>query len=310
MIPRRNPILAFTARRLPLINLEQKRTSFYNKYKHGPHKLNNPDPEPWYSIFGDFFKKDRRDEMKNDFITLIKWPFKIEFNKKVEVDKTKIFEDFDSDDSIKRWKPVADRDSLNGYSISKFSRSPAGHGLFHGVIDNTIPDDGMTANSGFAAIIGPPPPRGNWLFNTEAAWNWANYNCLEIKYRGDGRKYSVVLNTAEFWSDLSYYDNYAYPLHTRAGPNWQICRIPFSKFIFNYRSFVQDRQGYLPFFKIKFVSFVLHDKIDGPFALEIDHIGLRLEERTFKERSPYETYQFSNVKYRPIQVECEPPERE
>jgi NADH dehydrogenase [ubiquinone] 1 alpha subcomplex assembly factor 1 len=289
-------------------NYEQVRTAFYNQYKHGPHRSQNPERE-WSEYIGYIFSKEGMKEMKNDAKVMARKPFKIEFSKKIEPDKTYIFEDFDSDESLKRWKPVADSDSLHGFSTSNLSRSPAGHALFHGIIDNTLPDDGMTANSGFAAIIGPQAP-SEWIFKLQHRWDWSDYNCLEIKYRGDGRRYFVVLNTADDFNDLSYYDNYSYPLYTRGGPYWQTCRIPFSKFIYNYKSFTQDRQGYLPGWKIKFVSIALHDKIDGPFSLELDYMGLRNEHLTFKEITPYESYKIHDIKHRPIQVESQAPERD
>lgn len=286
---------------------QQIRTAFFNRYKHGPHAAQNP--EMTYKMWlNELFSKEGIEETKKELKVVAKRPFKIDY-KTIRPDVTNVFEDFDNDESIKRWKPVADSDSFNGYSISKFSRSPAGHAMFHGVIDNTLPDDGMTENSGFAAVIGPHAPR-EWLFTLRSVWDWSQYNCLELKVRGDGRKYFVVLNTADDLNDLSYYDNYAYPIYTRGGPYWQTWRIPFSKFLYNYRSFTQDRQGYLPAFKIQFVAIALHDKIDGPFSLEIDHIGLRNESRTVKEITPYESYKFHHMKNRPLQVECDVPERD
>uniref|UniRef100_A0A6G1S6Q1 Putative complex I intermediate-associated protein 30, mitochondrial n=1 Tax=Aceria tosichella TaxID=561515 RepID=A0A6G1S6Q1_9ACAR len=286
----------------------QIRTAFFNKYKHGPHKSNNPNMDYKFWL-KELFSEEGIEDSKKALKVMARKPFKIDFTKQIPPDKTEIFEDFDSDESIKRWKPVADSDSLHGFSTANFSRSPAGHGLFHGVIDNTLPDDGMTENSGFAAIIGPPAPQ-EWIFKLDNTWDWRNYNCLELKYRGDGRKYFVVLNTADDSNDLSYYDNYSYPLYTRGGPYWQTWRIPFSKFLYNYKSFTQDRQGYLPAWKIKFVSIALHDKIDGPYSLEIDYIGLRNESRAFKEITPYESYKFGHIKNRPLQVESQAPERE
>lgn len=293
---------------LAITRLEQIRTSFFNRYRKGPHKENNPefDTKRW---FLDLFTKEGMQELKRDIKMYASKPFTIEFTKRVEPDTTDIFEHFDSRESIKRWKALSDRDSLHGYSTAKFTLSPSGHGLFHGVVDNTLPDDGMTANSGFVCLAGPKPRR-EWLFKLENNWVWDEYNTFEIRYRGDGRRYFIVINTADPLNDLSYYDNYAYPIYTRGGPYWQTARIPFSKFIFNYKSFTQDIQDSLPIYSIKFVSVVLHDKVDGPFSLEIDYMGLRFESRAHKEVSPYENYKFGHMRWRPLQVECEAPERD
>ncbi|XP_076785622.1 complex I intermediate-associated protein 30, mitochondrial isoform X2 [Arvicanthis niloticus] len=54
----------------------------------------------------------------------------------------------------------------------------------------------------------------------------------------------------------------------------RIPRIPFSKFFFSNQGRVRDVQGPLVLDKISSIGFTLSDKVDGPFFLEIDFIGV------------------------------------
>lgn len=292
----------------PYLCISIQRRTFYNKYRHGPTKITNPEPDrvQWVK---DFFGKEGIDFIKTDVKRiLLEKPF--EGTPKIYDDnKTIIFEDFDTEHAIKKWKPVADSDALVGYSTSNISMSRAGHALFHGILDNRVPDDGVTHRSGFAAIIGPTRPRDS-LFAIENHWDWSRFNTLEIKFRGDGRKYAVVLNTGTYTDDMSYYDTHGYPLYTRGGPYWQTYRIPFSKFIFASKGSIQDSQDFFPHFDVKFVSITLQDIVDGPFALEIDYIGLRSETAPFEERSAYETYTHPHIRYVQINPGCDPPDQQ
>ncbi|XP_036699032.1 complex I intermediate-associated protein 30, mitochondrial isoform X3 [Balaenoptera ricei] len=54
----------------------------------------------------------------------------------------------------------------------------------------------------------------------------------------------------------------------------KIPRIPFSKFFFSNRGRIRDAQYQLLLDKISSIGFTLADKVDGPFFLEIDFIGV------------------------------------
>lgn len=306
MITNTTPILRFARQTNSHIFTAQKRNAFYEKYKHGPQKISNPDP-PYRKWLKELLTKEGRSQWGRELSEVLREPFKIEFLKRVHPNELHIIEDFDSDAAIKRWRPVADSDSLNGFSQSNIIRSPAGHALFTGILDTRLPDDGMTQLSGFAGIIGPPARRTS-IFNVEPVHNWRKFNCLEIKFRGDGRKYAVVINTGSYYNDLTYYDTYMFPMYTRGGPYWQTLRIPFHKFIFSHKGCIQDSQNYLPNYKVKFVAITIQDSVDGPFSLEIDHIGLIFETKPTLIPTAYETYTFSHLKFKPIQPECGPPE--
>lgn len=66
-------------------------------------------------------------------------------------------------------------------------------------------------------------------------------------------------------------------------------QIPFSKFIMASKGRVQDFQDRIPLNKI--ASFQIGAaKIDGPFCLEIDYIGLERDPFKGKEDFAYEMY--------------------
>ncbi|KAM8783950.1 complex I intermediate-associated protein 30, mitochondrial isoform 2-T2 [Rhynchonycteris naso] len=54
----------------------------------------------------------------------------------------------------------------------------------------------------------------------------------------------------------------------------RIPRIPFSKFFFSNQGRIRDAQYQLMLDKISSIGFTLADKVDGPFFLEIDFIGV------------------------------------
>lgn len=286
--------------------LTQIRHAFYNKYKHGPSEILNPKPNYKMLLKETLTKEGLTYGAKELYrLTLAKMFTKSE--EPYRPNTTYIFEHFDSNESIKRWKPISDGDSLNGFSISSIVKSPDGHGLFKGVLDNRLPEDGVTQKSGFAGIVGPAAQRER-IFSRDGSYDWSAFNCIEIRFRGDGRKYKIIANTGSYDNDLSYFDVYAYPIHTRGGPYWETRRIYFSKMVYAYKSFIQNEQGGCPP-KVKFIAITLEDTYDGPFALEIDYIGLRNDLGPVDEKCAYELYTHPHLKFRSIQVECDPPEQ-
>lgn len=84
-------------------------------------------------------------------------------------------------------------------------------------------------------------------------------------------------------------DLYNYFMFTRGGPYWEEIRIPFSKFFLSSRGRVQDNQHPIWLDKVSTLGFTLGDKVNGPFQLEIDFIGL-INDRAHTEEFAYEIY--------------------
>lgn len=288
-----------------LINYNQRRTSFYNKYRHGPSALTNPKPDYW-KWMKEFFSGGGKQFVKEEWERVKAKAVERRFPTPMQINQTKIFEHFDTDEAISKWKVWADSDALAGFSKCVLSRSPAGHAHFKGILDTRVPDDGVSQLSGFVCLMGPRRPRHKFM-QLETCWNWEKYNVFEMKVRGDGRKYNLVLHTGTRHDNIKFYDMFGIPFYTRGGPQWQTITIPFSKFIFTYKGLIQDEQGKLPDKDIKFVAITLQDNITGPFSLEVDYMALRSEYLPFDEVTAYENYAFPHIKYRQLQVDSPHP---
>ena len=75
-------------------------------------------------------------------------------------------------------------------------------------------------------------------------------------------------------------------------------QIPFSKFYFSNKGYVQDNQEPPPLDEIAGIGITLMDRVDGPFALEIEEIGV-INDPTYnmEEEHAYETYAYPRPGY-------------
>ncbi len=90
--------------------------------------------------------------------------------------------------------------------------------------------------------------------------------------------------------DISWGNIWSFPLFTHGGPYWQITKIPFSKFYLNVHGRIQDHQ--VPCtqgWRCDSVGITLMDRINGPFQLEIDWMGVWYDV-SHKEDFAYELY--------------------
>ena len=95
---------------------------------------------------------------------------------------------------------------------------------------------------------------------------------LLIRFRGDGRTYNLNLHCPDIM-DITQFDMFSYPLFTRGGPYWQVAKVPFTQLIFNAKGRLQDKQWHVPLHRVQRWSVSLTDRVDGPFALEIDYMA-------------------------------------
>lgn len=289
-----------------ILNYTQTRGAFFNRYRHGPTAATESPPLDYWKEFKSFFGKQGLDYVKSETTRIIKKPFRYQRLLGFQAGQLYKFEDFNNDDFLKHWTPIADSDSSHGYSTASLSRSPNNHALLKGVLDTRVPLDGVTQVTGFAGMLGPRRPSDS-IFRTENSWDWSQFNAIEVRLRGDGRKYTLMVNVADSNTDLFYFDTRCYPLFTSGGPYWQTFRIPFSKFFATYKSNIQDNQTAFPTELVKFVGITLNDMISGPYSLEVDYIGLINDPQPFEEDTAYEGYCFSHITYRQLQVEAQPP---
>nr|CAG4636314.1 EOG090X091L [Eubosmina coregoni]SVE69904.1 EOG090X091L [Eubosmina coregoni] len=199
-----------------------------------------------------------------------------------EVDKVWTF---NNETNFDNWVVTSDSDHKEGYSTSAFTVSPVGKGLFSGNLCTELIKGGNVKKTGFCNIRSVRPQKS---FKRDSFHDWGCYTHLVLRVRGDGRSFMINVGTAGYY-DITWNDNYHFALYTRGGPHWQISRIPFSKFYLASKGRVQDKQDALPLDRITSFGITAGDKINGPFRLEIDYIGLEFDPSHTEEHA-YEKY--------------------
>jgi len=224
-----------------------------------------------------------------------KYYYKKVFLSETKHDEVLIQWKFDNPEAFNQFNVAADSDSKQGYSRCELLMSKQKTAIFRGNIVNKPPKDGRTTYAGYAAMKSKRLYKS--FFRTDTYSRWAKFTHFLIKVRGDGRKYAIILNTPSYW-DISYHDYYKYPLFTHGGPYWQYHKIPFSKFYKEVHTKIQMKQEPVLYSAKKFIddqtdissiAVSLFDRVDGPFNLEIDFIGVYKDETHFEEFA-YESY--------------------
>ena len=184
------------------------------------------------------------------------------------------------------WLTVCDATRKQGFSTSKLETSDSGFLHFTGCLDvDRLPEDGQVTRTGWASVLSPFKSKS---FNRPGYYDWRNFTHITLRIRGDGRTYVLILRTPGYF-DVHYHDMFIYSLHTRGGPYWQDVRIPFSKFVKSKKGRLDDRVHRVDQHKINSVVVTLMDNNNGPFSLEIENIGLELDEN-YREELAYELY--------------------
>ncbi|XP_075610576.1 complex I intermediate-associated protein 30, mitochondrial [Balearica regulorum gibbericeps] len=202
------------------------------------------------------------------------------------LEQTRVLWEFRSQEDLNKWVISSDVE-IGGKSevYLKLGRNNQA-ALLYGTLNTEVPRDGETKYSGYCSMRAKPPVGS---FARKKYYDWSNFNSLYLRVRGDGRPWMVNIYTDPYFSHQKD-DLYNYFMFTRGGPYWEEIKIPFSKFFLSSRGRVQDDQHPIWLDKICTLGFTIGDKVDGPFQLEIDFIGL-LNDRAHTEEFAYETYE-------------------
>ncbi|CAB3396502.1 unnamed protein product [Caenorhabditis bovis] len=187
----------------------------------------------------------------------------------MSVEKTEMLEDmgflrhnearieykFNTKEKLDLWHTGCDSDWNEGFSTCSLQKTEYGTALFSGTISTSIVKDGRVERAGWASM---KLEDRKSLNRKKFLSKWRNFSHLFLKIRGDGRSYKIMLHSP-LSMDFTWGDSFSYPLHTHGGPYWHSLGI------------------------------VLMDRIDGPFRLEIDYIGV-YNDTTHFEDFAYETY--------------------
>lgn len=113
-------------------------------------------------------------------------------------------------------------------------------------------------NGGFASLRSPVKD-----------YNFENFSGIEIKIKGDGKRYSISMKETTYFSGYFYTSTF----ETKKD-EWITIKIPFDQFKLYYFGKETKSNKKIPLNKIKEISFLIGDKQEGKFLSEIDYIKL------------------------------------
>lgn len=163
----------------------------------------------------------------------------------------RILFDFQASTNSPAWQIVND-DVMGGVSTSSFSLAN-GAALFQGKVS-------LENNGGFASARSLP-----------AQYQLAGGDAFLVRVRGDGRRYKFTARTAPSFDSAIYQCAFT----TKKG-EWEEHRLPLKQFVATFRGRVLSNEPQLDPGKITSVGFLISDKQDGPFQLEVAWIKVAL----------------------------------
>ena len=152
--------------------------------------------------------------------------------------------DFRTSTNAAAWQVVND-DVMGGVSTSTFCLTN-GVAVFQGEVS-------LENNGGFASVRSVP-----------ASHNLSGCDAFILRVRGDGRRYKFTARTERSFDSAIYQS--VFP--TKMG-EWEEHRLPIKDFVPTFRGRVLSSEPPLNPAKVASVGFLIADKQDGPFRLEI-----------------------------------------
>ncbi|KAF9154435.1 hypothetical protein DFQ26_000244, partial [Actinomortierella ambigua] len=137
-------------------------------------------------------------------------------------------------EDLKGWLVGCDRD-IGGFSEAHLEISDEGKGRFHGNLSLDLPSNEGVEKSGYAGIRTKTRPGS--MFGTPV-WDTVQYEYLQLKVKGDNRKYFVNIQT----DGVVPTDLYQHRLFIQTPGKWETVRIPFKEFILTNQGFIQEDQ--------------------------------------------------------------------
>lgn len=153
--------------------------------------------------------------------------------------------DFDLKSDISQWKTTND-DVMGGISSSSITLNTYGHGVFSGTVS--------TKNNGGFAMI---------RLALSANLKSSN-NTIKLRVKGDNKKYQLRLKSSNL-------QRYWYIQSFETKDDWQEIELSLDEFYPSFRGYRLNQ----PNFKsdvIKEIAFLIGNKKDETFKLEIDYI--------------------------------------
>jgi Complex I intermediate-associated protein 30 (CIA30) len=164
---------------------------------------------------------------------------------KADTATNKTLFDFQAATNSPAWEVVND-DVMGGVSTSRFQVLTNGCAVFSGTVR-------LENNGGFASVRSAPLRE-----------NLTDLTAFVLRVRGDGRSYKFSVRTgAGFDTPL-----YQLAFTTKRG-EWEEHRLPFKDFVPTFRGRILTDVPPLNPAKVTSVGFLISDKQEGPFKLEV-----------------------------------------
>jgi NADH dehydrogenase [ubiquinone] 1 alpha subcomplex assembly factor 1 len=113
-------------------------------------------------------------------------------------------------------------------------------------------------NGGFASLRSPVKDH-----------NFEKFSGIEIKIKGDGKRYSISMK------ETTYFNGYFYTSSFETKKDeWIVVQIPFNEFKLYYYGKDSNSAKKIPLNNIKEISLLIGDKQEGNFITEVDYIKL------------------------------------
>lgn len=163
-------------------------------------------------------------------------------------ENTQIVIDFSDPDHRKDWSIINDG-VMGGISQSEIVAGDSTTAIFQGNVS-------LENNGGFASVR-----------TKSRLLNLNGYTGIELRIRGDGKKYQFRIRVDNRFDGISYRNIF----ETNA-EEWTTIRLPFGDFVPVFRGRILENVGPLSPEKIQQLGFLIADKQEGKFRLEIDWI--------------------------------------
>jgi monofunctional biosynthetic peptidoglycan transglycosylase len=185
--------------------------------------------------------------------SLDKWFFKPDAGGRGMEAAKKTLIDFSKPDEKENWRIVNDV-VMGGVSQSEIIITNESTAIFRG-------DLSLENNGGFASVRTNPMD-----------YQLDGYTNITAHVRGDGRTYQLRLRTDDGFEGISYQSEF----ETAEG-EWIIVELPFSEFMATFHGRRVPDAPVLDPGNIRQIGFLIADKKEGFFRLEIDWIGAYME---------------------------------
>jgi hypothetical protein len=149
---------------------------------------------------------------------------------------------------VEAWYPINDT-VMGGVSSSSIEPGTSGNALFTGVVS-------LENNGGFASVR-----------NRAGTYDLSDCSGVRVRLRGDGKQYKFNIRTTRRFDGV----NYRVEFPTKEG-EWMEIDFPLAAFAPTFHGRVLEDAPALDPSRITSFGFLISDKQEGPFRLEIEWI--------------------------------------